>query len=276
MTTPPKEPPEGAPIRAIPLDQARKARGEGKVAVPRSKLAATRAFRRVRGDRLFGVLGILLVLFGAYLVFNWEKPLEVTPTYPVRWPESRHSLAEQNPALETAQRTEQLTFEITDVNVTRISVQFSWNDTVGDEALEYDVLNFTVQGPAGSNITSHFEDATGPAGLIFLNLTVNAPPSIPSVSGARDRQEAATLLPDLSNSTGRGVWSVIVNVKQFRDDFRDAQSRQAFPDGDCPAGVSNPAICVDDVSQEVKVKFDYYTFAEDLSPMSVQPAGDNG
>src|SRR5687767_12178167 len=85
MPDEPKDEPKNQ-IRAVPLEDVRRARGEQKVAMPRSKVASLRAFRRVRADRAFGALGIVLLLIGIALIFTWEKPPVIEKKFEVQWP----------------------------------------------------------------------------------------------------------------------------------------------------------------------------------------------
>lgn len=252
MTTP-----NESPRRPVPLDRVLEARGKKRVAVSRSKVAGTKAFRRVRSDRVLGVVGVLAVIAATWLVFTWEKPPEVTPTVAVEWPVTARSGFEGtiSTSREAPEATE--TLAITEANVTRLQLHLQWIDDVGDQPGEYDKLDFNISGPNGATFAQTYQGAADHvAGInVTLGLKVMDKPNIQQVNAATVSQ-AKTIIGDQTRTNGTGTWTIRVTLLEVHDDFADNTSRSL---GDCPdQGI--PAVCTRDFGQDVRVALTYETY----------------
>lgn len=254
--------PEKPSLRAVPLEHVRRARGQEKIPVPRSKLAATRAFRRIRTDRLLGVLGILLILFGTYLVFGWEKREKAPPVFPVEWEEVPHAVEMRT--LEVTEATPEAIFSVAvdEPNLTRIEVRAFWKDDVGDEPREWDKLSFNLSGPAPELPTTDrvgqwADHETGNNLTPPLAVLVNELPNVRQVP-AETESEARALIGDRTATNGTGEWRLRLHLDQLGDDFESENARQLF-EGDCPADEVQ-GVCTTDSGQTVDVGATYWTF----------------
>lgn len=263
--------PEGPrpPIRVVPLDEARKARGQGRYPVARSKVATSRAFGRVRADRLFGFVGVAIIIASLFLVFTWEKPVKVAPTVPVQWQDEAYGHVGR---LEMPANLRVLTDEgasitwhlnISQVNVYRVNFTFQWVDDVGDEIIEYDMLSYEVMGPFQSNLTRGQTAVRQPS---YNAQEIFRPVTLPNKAlwEARDPDEARAAVreaqPDMRNGTGD--WTVVVTLDDLADDFSDETTRERL-NRQCPAADPTnvfPFRCTPDTRAEVRVYVEYRWF----------------
>jgi hypothetical protein len=262
--TPPDAP--GPPMRAVPIHKVREVKGDTKIPVQRSKVASTRAFRRIGADRLFGIFGIVFILCAAALLFYWPEPTpDKEPTYGVAWPKTMHVLKDDTVTVARDSPTLVIPdLEIRDKNVTEISLVVSWKDDVGDEGLEFDMLSFNLTGPPSANVTLFVKDAAtnlDPPREIPRNGTVARAPNVRQVP-AKTLSEAYQLLGDRSSDNGTGTWKLEIKLEYVGDDFKAEWARDL---GECSAE-ANGTICIRDPGQSVRVVVTYDTYAVELKP----------
>lgn len=257
--------PARSPIIARPLDEVRKARGDAKVAVVRSKVASLRAFRRVWPDRVFGIFGVLLVVVATGLIFSWEKKPPVEPKIALAWLEEPHALAEQNHTLTESQPTHVYPFEITDVNVTKVRVNLFWIDDVAEDAVDVDNFSIQIEGPPGTNVSMKEPYVPccwkTPYNRTF-SFRVQDVPEAPSQFSARTVEEAQALLGDRTQRVGTGLWKVTVTLNQANDHYESELARGQ----PCPAN-SPSSVCTPDTSNWVAVRFGYSTYHPEFEPI---------
>jgi hypothetical protein len=252
-----------ASLRAVPLDDVRRARGEQKVALPRSKVAGLRAFRRVRSDRLLGVVGLLLVLVGTTLIFTWEKPPPVEKKFGVEWPLTTHvlpdkagrRLVEGSPS----GSTEATTMTVPSLNVTAVTITLTWEDDVGKTAIEGDRLELEVKGPPGTNVSFKRNDTglRGPtAGNISVTLPLSGIPDIASVA-ANSEAKARAAVGLRTNHTGTGDWTMTVRLLSAPGEVKNENAR-ADPRL-CSVPAETP-ICKPDGGNDYTLKFRFVTY----------------
>lgn len=259
----PDEPRKGAgnEIRAVPLDEVRRARGETKVAMPRSKVASLRAFRRIRADRAFGAIGLLLLIIGIALIFSWEKPPVIEPKYGVEWPQNRTVeplIVGQPLAAGAPPRTG--TYDLTVPNATTIVFTLLWEDQIGDQAIEADALELSIEGPEGVNLTNATILQTAKQGNITIPVPLNGIPDIASVPASTEK-EAFAAVGDRTNRTGVGTWTYSVRVVSAPGDvkneaIRNPQGEAAF----CDPALPDNANCTPDGFQDYRLEISYITY----------------
>ena len=221
----------GDAIVAVPLEQVRSARGQAVVALPRSKVASLRAFRRIRADRILGTIGIILVLIGILLIFTWEKPPEIVKKYGVEWPLETITLESDNNTLACtsnpcagAAAERAYTVDVTQTNVTAVTVWLQWVDTVvgeNEDLSEGDELQLTLTGPEGTNITNVVVAKVG--GRAGENISLTYPmsgiPDVGAVQPADNDEQAYALIGDRTNRTGIGSWTITVKINRAGDNW---------------------------------------------------------
>jgi len=259
------DPPPKPPVRAVPMDQVRQARGQRKIPVPRSKVAGTRAFRRVKSDRAAGLFGLLLVVLALVLLFTWpQPPQKKEPAYTVEWPttpvEAFHETIQVGRANPNVERT--ISFDA--ANVTRVTLVVQWKDDVGDEDIETDTGNFTLVSPASANLTialTSRANSTATANATSSRV-VSSPPSVREVP-ARTLAEAKAVLGDHTNRNGTGTWTLRLQLTHIGDDFKDSTARGRL--GECPQQ-SIPQVCTWDPGNALDVRVSYETYQVKLTP----------
>lgn len=244
-------------IIAVPLEEARRAKGEARVALPRSKVAGLRAFRRIRSDRLLGVLGVIVTVIGVALMFTWEAPPVIEKKYKVEWPATTHSVENWTKLLTPASPTDTKTFPINAKNVTEVVISVYWKDTVGDVGMEGDQFAISVKGPASSGVDVKDLDLR-----IWLEhrrtftFSLSGVPELASVAATNDAQ-ARTAIGDKSNDTGSGDWQVTMRLLRANHDYD--------PGFDDPAvkerNVCNEPFCTTDTGQDFIVSITYVTYS---------------
>lgn len=258
----------GEGIVAVPLEQFRSARGQAVVALPRSKVASLRAFRRIRTDRLLGTIGIILVLIGILLIFTWEKPPEIVKKYGVEWPLETITLENDNNTLAcsanpcagaAAERT--YSIDVTQTNVTGVTVWLQWNDNVvgeNEELSEGDELRLTLTGPEGTNITNvAVSKVGGRAGEnISLTYPMSGIPDLGAVQPADNDAEAFALIGDKTNRTGIGTWTITVAIVRAGDDWGPSPvAAELRSNGQkCPPNSAQP-VCTPDPGNDYNFGF---------------------
>lgn len=256
--TPPRKPP-----RAVPIQEVRRAQGDVRVPVVRSKLASTRAFRRIRADRFFGTLGILFILVAALLVFKWEQTVPVTPAFSIGWDEATNPSPSKSETATETERTKIFEFAVQGQNITRVHLWAFWKDTVGDQPIEQDNLTIEVEGPGGNNttVTLKRENLFATSFVTGRNETFNVPiqdvPEVRRVAASTQAQARALVEERVHpNTFGSGTWKVTVTLNDAVDDYKDETLRYL---GNCP-DQSPPTACIPDKDQQVTVGFEYGFF----------------
>jgi hypothetical protein len=257
-----QEPKDGSPdqIRAVPLEDVRRARGESKVAMPRSKVASLRAFRRVRADRTLGVIGILLLLIGITLIFAWEKPPVVEKKYGVEWPQTVHvedAIVGANLVEGAAARSH--TYELTAVNATVITFSLLWDDEIGNQAIENDELELDIKGPNGVNVTNATIRQKAKQGNITIPLALNSIPDIASVNADNER-DAFQGVGDRTNRTGIGTWTIGVRVISAPGDVKNEATRPQASTF-CDPRLPDNANCTPDGRENYEIRVSYATYS---------------
>lgn len=248
-------------IRAVPLEDVRRARGEAKMAMPRSKVASLRAFRRVRADRTFGAIGILLLFVGLALIFAWEKPPEVEKKFGVEWPQSTI----REPPISGARLAEGAaaqthSYKLTVPNATAIVFSLVWKDDVGDKPIEGDRLEMKIEGPPGITLVNATLNDTGDGktgGNITFPVALNGIPDIASVN-ADTNESAFQAVGDRTNETGIGDWKISVRVLSAPGNY--ANEGNANPDL-CRPGTPTTPYCTPDGGQAYEVHVSYTTYS---------------
>ncbi|HEX9816197.1 MAG TPA: hypothetical protein VGB18_04390 [Candidatus Thermoplasmatota archaeon] len=244
----------GETMVAVPLEQVRSVRGQAVVALPRSKVASLRAFRRIRADRVLGTIGIIFVLLGILLIFTWEKPPEVVKKYGVEWQLETLTLENDNNTLVCtatgcpgAESERTYTIDVNQTNVTAVTVWLQWiDDVVGEneDQSEGDILQLTITGPDGTNITNVAVSKIGGSGGENISLTypMSGIPDVGAVQPADNDEEAYALLGDRTNRTGIGAWSVTVKILRAGDDWGDSPLGDELQSSGqkCPANSQMP------------------------------------
>lgn len=261
-----KEPPK---IVAVPLEDVRRAKGEARVALPRSKVASLRAFRRVRMDRILGVLGLLVTLLGIALMFYWEAPPVVEKKFKVEWPTTVHDLENWTPpmlaaptppvggTLEQATPTSVVkTFNVPDLNVTEARIAISWRDEVGNIGAEGDHFSILIEGPQGTNISTQKNLGTYLWHNDTFTFALSGIPDISSWPGTTEEQVRKEI-GDRSNRTGTGEWKITVRLHRANHDYT--------PDGSASSEVKQRDICQTgcqrDAGEDFTVRFSYTTYS---------------
>ncbi len=272
----PPETPGDPPLRAVPLEKVRGVRGETKIPVPRSKVATTRAFRRIRADRAAGVLGLVALLVTMWLLFNWELAPEPPPrTYSVRWIDQQVSLPDDVifiPADATQDAPFSKTYSITDHNVTRIIFNVTMQDDVGNDGQEEDILNFRLGGPEAANLTLVIDQKEAPYDremTYYANGTVVTPPNVLEVP-ARDIDEAVAALGDHmnGNDNGTGTWTLTAWFTFVGDDMGNIPPGGGPGDepAQCPADpIATGTVCQEDPGNNVTVRIAYKVYHVELA-----------
>ena len=228
------EKPDKSKIVAMPLDRARKARGEGVVAMPRSKVASLRAFRRIRADRVFGLLGGVLVVMGVLLIFGWEKPPEVTKSYGVEWPLSIASADDRTLRFTAVNQPQNFTLKVAGPNVTAVVFWMNWTDDKGDQALDADNFSFELKGPPGANLTLPPESIKKLSENRSRTYIMSSIPEISSVN-TDNEMTARRLVGDQKNLTGVGDYAFTFTLLELNHDWKDERFRDTTPcDVDTP------------------------------------------
>lgn len=245
-------------IRAVPLEDVRRARGEGRVAMPRSKVAGLRAFRRVRADRTMGAIGILFLLIGVALIFAWEKPPAVEKKFGTEWViETSEMRTIQGARLAEGAPAAAHDFQLDATNATVIVFSLVWTDDVGDQAIEGDRLQIQVEGPPGTNVTNATRNDTGgqQGGNITIPIRLNGIPDLASVNAGTE-EAALAAVGDRTNRTGIGPWKVSVRVLDAPDDIKDNRIRDPNV---CRIPSATP-VCVPDGGEDYQVLISYATY----------------
>lgn len=239
-------------LLAVPLERARRARGQSVVALPRSKVATLRAFRRIRMDRLLGVVGTLLVAIGIVLIFTWpQPPPPVEKKFGVEWPRTLVDKGTEQGNL-AAQQAFTHTEEVDRPNVTHVTMWLTWQDDVGDEAVEGDTFELEVQGPPGSNVTFKSNRTGGQAGAnMSFTFAMSGIPDVASVPAATE-DEARKTLGDRSNRTGMGSWTMTVRLLRAEGDWSNNDLRGRVP---CQA-----PHCTPDPGNSFELHFEYAVY----------------
>lgn len=239
-------------MRAVPLEQARRARGQSMVALPRSKVASLRAFRRIRMDRLLGLLGALLVAIGVLLIFTWpQPPTPVQKKFGVEWPQTMVDTGTESGYLQ-----ERGVFlhavQVDRPNVTYVSMWLTWKDDVGDEAIEGDTFELEVQGPPGSNVSFKGNRTGGQEGAnMSFTFAMSGIPDVASVP-ATTEEEARQTLGERTNGTGMGTWTMNVRLLRAEGDWNNNDLRGTVP---CQA-----PHCTPDPGNSFELHFQYAVY----------------
>lgn len=271
------EGPKGDDIVPVPMEQVREARGEKVVAVHRSKLASLRPFRRIRADRVLGVLGVVVLAVALVLVFVWENPPEEQPEWPVEWQETEYvpinattarveepgSGTPGGPAPETQQEH---TFEVSQPNATRVEISVSWQDDIGNtEGFPAgDEIEVTLIGPDDTNTTITRQLVGNVSETQYINMTVALNPTPALGAAPVETEEAAREYVDANvNETayGMGQWRVIVRMIEAGDSGD-------YPQGtdECsPIGQAADQCQIDD-GNEYTLTARYFTFYPEFPP----------
>lgn len=246
------------------MDAVRAAKGEKKIPVARSKVAGTRAFRRVHSDRAAGLIGLFLVVVAGVLLFTWPQPPEKKePAYNVDWPTETIQAFHDNITVVRGV-VFQRDIEFALPNITRVELFINWQDDVGDEPLESDNATLQLVGPDTANltlpITSHANTSA------FSNETragvVAQIPSIRQVP-ARTLGEARATLGDHTTRNGTGTWTLRVTLPHVGDDFQNDRARNQLQN--CPEqGI--PQVCTYDPGNRLEVRVSYRTYRVALEP----------
>lgn len=250
---------EGTDLRAVPIEDVRRAKGEAVVAVQRAKVSGTKAFRRTRTDRVWGAVGVVLCLVGAWMVFNWVPPVEVAPSVGVEWPEETFTRENETLTVPRGQPSLVYPIQVDEANITRMVVTVSWVDNVGDAPIEWDIVQLNLTGPEASGIrlTAQTRGDNVVGATVVLGERVSPKPDTRSVP-ASDLEEAGRLLGDQSNRTGTGEWRLEIFLNRVGDDFATNNARAAFDD-QCPQqGV--PSACTYDDGQAFQVAVEYTAY----------------
>lgn len=260
--------PDASQLTAIPLEEVRRARGEAKVAVSRSKLSALRAFRRLWSDRVMGMFGVFLILGATLLIFFWVKPVPVEPKVTVAWRQDVHGASAANGTYVNATlaegETQVFNFEIKDLNVTRVRVNAYWVDDVAVDAVDLDNFTIQIEGPPKANASqgpTHLPARLGTGSNQTFSLKVQDPPNTAKEFPVRNVEEAAQLLGDHSTDNGTGVWKVTVTLSEAKDHYGNDLLR----DQPCPDG-SPAAVCIPDHGNWIVLRFEYATYRPQLAP----------
>lgn len=273
MPEPDAGPPSKPPVRAVPIEKVRAAQGKARIAVPRGKVASTKAFRRVRSDRAFGLVGVLLVVLAIVLLFTWpQPPIKKPPTFSVAWPTSDTDVFDRMVQLN---RTDSVPHpEVTlDVaiglaNATRVTLNTTWRDDVGDQLIEYDNATFELTKPGATNATLKIQNsATSKADLTAAaSVPLATAPNIREVPAAT-LAEARAKLGDRSAHNGTGTWKLHLRLDYVGDHFRDESTRLAMG-GSCPQNTpaQGGAVCVFDPGNKFHVKVTVRSYRVDLEP----------
>jgi hypothetical protein len=218
----------GESLVAMPLEQVRSARGETLVALPRSKVASLRAFRRIRADRILGIIGLILVLIGILLIFTWEKPPEIVKKYGVEWPLTSEVLLSENATFtcnaDPCGVATPYSVTVDQTNVTAVTFWLQWTDDVAGEnqdLSEGDEFQLEFSGPEGTNISNVRESRIGGRGGMNMSFTyvLSGIPDIGAVEPADNDEEAFALIGDRTNRTGIGDWKFTVTLLRAVDDW---------------------------------------------------------
>lgn len=245
-------------IVVLPLEDARAARGESRRAVARSKVATLRAFQRIRADRLWGVLGIVFVLFATVLVLTWEHKPAPEPKVALTWREDPASLPEVNRTVTETQPTLVVPFEVTAANVTRVRVNVYWKDDVATQSVELDNLSLKLEGPEGTNVVLQrgalsccLDTGTNET----FSVRVQDPPEAPSQFPVRTVGEAERMLGDRTSHVGSGLWKLTVTLNQANGHYANELQRGS----PCPDG-GPPSVCIPDHGNWFRVRLSYNTY----------------
>lgn len=255
-----KDPDSGSKLVAMPLEQARRARGEALMALPRSKVASLRAFRRIRADRIFGAAGLALVLVGVLLIFAWEKPPPVEKRFGVEWPQTNTMLDPVSDEF-AAGDSETYTFPVNGTNVTAVTFWLTWIDDVARPSsgqAEGDTFEIQVSGPEGSNVSFTERRVGGQAGMnMSYTLPMSGIPDVASVP-AKSEEEARAALGDRTNQTGGGDWTITVRLVSANHSWESEDARNAAG-GMCPPQ-SIPNVCTFDPGNSFELHFQFATY----------------
>lgn len=250
--------PERPPIVARLLEEVRRARGDRRIAYSRSKVATLRAFRRVRADRVFGVFGTVLVVVAVGLIFTWEKKPPEQVAVSLAWKEDDRSLPDQNQTLGSPRETQVYSFEVSDVNVTRVHVHLFWIDDVASGPFDWDNVSVRIDGPPETNVS---RDLPGLAWTfqwgvnVSVNLRVQDTPQSPSQFQVRSEAEAEQLLGDRTGRIGTGIWRVYVTLEEAKGNASSSLTGSLA----CPT-TSASVVCTPDPGNWVRVGLTYQTY----------------
>lgn len=250
------------PVRAVPLEKVREATGRKLVPVPRSKVASTRAFRRMRSDRIAGLVGVAFVVMAAILIFTWPQPkVKEPPAFAVEWPEAE-LVAFEDPGVALAPGTPfTQAIELSQANITRVILFINWRDDVGDELSEHDNLSVRLEGPAAVNKTLEIVSSAGSDRFVnsTKDVSVVNPPELREIP-AKTEGEARANIGDRSTRNGTGTWTLTMTLSYAGDDYRDNVSRLSGQP--CPrAPPEGTAACRPDFGNAVEVRVSLRTFA---------------
>lgn len=271
----PKEaPPSPKKIIAVPLEEGRRARGESVRALPRSKVATLRAFRRIRADRVFGVIGVILIVFATILVFKWEKPPPVPIRYSVEFPATTYDLPTVEETLSPVSGSHQVsktyTFQVPRENVSKVLVRLAWVDDHGDEVGEGDEFQVRIVGPPGTPtpITegpipfSYNRTSPTTPTVIEIPILVHSPPSNRQVEASNEAKARAAYSGNTSR-VGMGEWTVTLNLT-VENNYTSGPGgfgnyyKENFPQ--CPEEPRSP-YCTPDTGNDFELDFQYITYA---------------
>jgi hypothetical protein len=259
--------PAQPPKRAVPLEKVREAGGKKLVPVPRSKVASTRAFRRVRSDRIAGMVGVVLVVIAAILLFTWPQPqTREPPTFAVEWPQADRDAYRENLTLTRQASTITKDVVLGDANITRISLSIKWKDDVGDEEFEKDDISVELVAPPEVNRTLRINSSAGTTQFVEVvqNASISKTPDVREVPAATEA-EARQKLGDHSTHNGTGTWKLRVTVVTFADDFHDNVTRSSGQPCPTQPPQGTPA-CTPDLQNLVEVRVSVRTYALQLTP----------
>lgn len=246
-----KQPPK---IVAVPLEEARRAKGEARVALPRSKVASLRAFRRVRMDRILGVLGVIVTVIGVALMFYWEAPPVVEKKFKVEWPTTVRSLENWTQFVPTTANTTSKTFELKANNVTQVVIRVGWDDAVGDHDLEGDRFMITIEGPSRTNISRRQDLGTRLHHSQNFSFALSGIPDVASWPATSER-EARAGVGDRTNTTGSGAWKITMWLVKANHNYSQDAPQEAKSTGLCQA-----PFCQADPGQDFRLNFIYTTY----------------
>lgn len=239
-------------IVAVPLDRARRARGEGVVAMPRSKVASLRAFRRIRADRFFGVLGAILIAIGILLIFTWERPPVVPKTFSIEWATKAENVQNEAIQLTAAQGSRTVSINVAGPNVTAVSWWMQWKDDQGDEGSEADNFSIEVKGPPGANLTlpaTTYQLLTANITRTFLMSGIPEITSVPATTQAEARRKVG----DQTNRTGIGTYEFVFSLKSLNGNWQDNTLRDRAP--------CSVPYCTQDTRMDLTFHFEAITYS---------------
>jgi hypothetical protein len=176
-------------------------------------------------DRRLLLAAAALVLLGALvaaLAFTGGDADTQPLAYAVEWPVDEGPTTTRNDELEE-NRNETYRFDLNRSNVTRVRVQLTWEDDVG----EPDEFRVRVAPPNGTPATNSSRNGT-----INLTFELQEPPSL-GVVEAHNRSQARLQVADEDEGVGRGAWTVRVTLSDApgRRPVPGAEDVETEPDG---------------------------------------------